>query len=189
MDIRLTVEIEPKGKKSPQTMRTKQGVMLHGVKNKETRSYEGMLRTLILSKLPPMKMLEGPVMLHFLSVARRPKTVPKDVRDYHKAHGLPCGPENRLWCPRTPDIDNIRKSIQDALKPRWTDDKLVVVGVSLKAYGAVGESPKIIIRLSDELPAVHFMASLYGLTDVARIAPPVNGDSHQSDLFDSHAGA
>jgi len=51
MDFRFQVEIEPKGKKSPQSMpaKRKDGTVeiLHGVKNANTRHYEAMLRTLI----------------------------------------------------------------------------------------------------------------------------------------------
>jgi len=189
MDFRFQVEIEPKGKKSPQSMpaKRKDGTVeiLHGVKNANTRHYEAMLRTLILAQLPPnMPVIETPVMLHFLAVHLRPKAIPKPVRDWHRAQGLPCGPENRLWCPKTPDLDNIRKSIQDALKPRWTDDKLVVAGLALKVYGAEGEPPKLIIRLTDILPPVHYLAAMFGLVDAgeARHPPPRNG---QITLFDS----
>jgi len=163
--IRATVEIEPRGKRPPQNMRLKDGRMLHGVKDAATRSYETRLAVALLGKLDGLMLLEGPLQLDILAIFKRPKKINKAVKAWCDEKGLPHGPNSRVWCPRKPDIDNIRKSVQDAMKTVWRDDAQVVAGLTLKAYGREGERPSITIALSDEIQELSHQLQTMGLPE------------------------
>ena len=192
MDICVSVEIEPTGKKTPTTMtirdkKTGQPIrQLHGLKDKRTRKNEKDLRTALEAELPEFPLLEGAVVLHILAVHKRPKTLSKEVKSIMKALDLPIKPDRLVWCLKPPDIDNIRKSVQDALKAIWRDDKQVVLGTTLKAYGRVGDRPYIMIRLTDRMPSPEVAAHMAGLPVLERRPPaPVvaKEEGHQMGLL------
>jgi Holliday junction resolvase RusA-like endonuclease len=56
-------------------------------------------------------------------------------------------PEGRLLAPKRPDLDNLQKGLQDALKGFWEDDSQIVELNLRKVYAAKGEEPKIEVQI------------------------------------------
>lgn len=120
-----------------------------GVQAKKSDAYEKKVAKIarLVRKGPAV---EGLFALHIVSVKKRP-------RDPH-ALAVPFvvdKPEGRLYCPVTPDWDNIGKSIGDGLKKGgvFTDDARIVDAHVTTLYGAVDEKPCVeveIYRLHDD---------------------------------------
>ncbi len=177
VDVCVTIDIEPKGKRPPQTVEITRGGKKHlvrGVKDQMSRNYEMQLAASFAMELPEFDTLEGPVMLHILAVHKRPKTLSKKVRHHMAYLGLSVKSDRLVWRPSKPDIDNIRKSVQDALKAHWGDDSQVVLGTSIKAYGREGDRSYIMIRLTDRLPSPEVAAHMAGLPVLERMNEPVD---------------
>lgn len=63
-------------------------------------------------------------------------------------------PDQHLWAPYKPDLDNLAKGVLDALKgAAWTDDDLVVRMTLFKVYGARGEEPGLDVHIEPLLTA------------------------------------
>lgn len=81
--------------------------------------------------------LDGPLMVWLVFVLPRPST--KTTKR---------GPNPRLWKAGKPDIDNLIKSIHDALNGiAWIDDSQVSWINAQKIIGAPDESPRVEIRI------------------------------------------
>ena len=77
--------------------------------------------------------LSGPVALYATFILAKPK-------------GRNRGPSKgeRIWCDRKPDLDNLLKSLMDALTGlAWEDDKQIVDLRSTKLYADKDESPHV----------------------------------------------
>lgn len=61
-------------------------------------------------------------------------------------------PMNRRWCSRKPDLDNLVKSLKDAITQAgiWRDDSLVVWENTQKLIAAGDESPHVYVRIQWE---------------------------------------
>lgn len=106
----------------------------------KSKAYEAWLAE--LSKFQPMRgdftrKLTGPMIARVLAVKRRPTTL-RNPLPY--IDGQPAG---RLYCPVTPDWDNIGKSVGDGLKKGGVirDDAAIVDGRVVTLYAAVDEAP------------------------------------------------
>lgn len=85
----------------------------------------------------PAEPLEGPLEMKVFFVLRRPKGL------MAKKHS-----PDRMWNVHRPDLDNLQKGLQDALKAFWKDDSQIVRLSLGKAYTAIGEEPKIEVRIN-----------------------------------------
>lgn len=93
---------------------------------------------------------KGPVTLDLLVIFARGKGRKKEAI----ARG-----ETYQYHDITPDRDNLLKAVQDALKPFWTDDAIVVDGNTTKLWGP---TDRIILRI---YPAPHIddLVSWWGI--------------------------
>ncbi len=141
-DLAFSVRIDgdPHGKGSVRVVQTDNGP--RGRQAKKSRRYEALLAELAEHQRPRAGFtlpLDGPLIVRVLSVKKRPKEVPRALR-------LPYDPEDptgRLYCPVTPDWDNIGKSVGDGLKKGGAlrDDARVADGRVVTLYGCPGEKP------------------------------------------------
>lgn len=133
---------DPHGKGSVRVFRDENDKM-RGRQATKSRAYENTLAELCTYQrarpgftLP----LDGPLVVRVLAVKSRPKK----VRHKHLLMPYdPDDPEGRLYCPMTPDWDNIGKSTGDSLTKgkAVTDDARVVDGRVVTLWGRVGEKP------------------------------------------------
>jgi Holliday junction resolvase RusA-like endonuclease len=84
----------------------------------------------------PRTPFAGPIRLTAVFVLKRPQSLAG------KKH-----PDGRLYSIKRPDVDNLVKGLQDALKGFWEDDSQVVEMALTKVYAAKGEEPKIEITI------------------------------------------
>lgn len=64
-------------------------------------------------------------------------------------------PGGLLWCPRRPDVDNLRKLLLDGLSSLWGDDAQVVCGESVKVYAERGCPARTVVKVqpAGDVPA------------------------------------
>lgn len=114
-----------------------------GVPNKKSDAYEKCAAQLfqLLWRGPRLR---GLVALEIVSVKGRPAKPHEASLPFVEGE-----PEGRLYCPVTPDWDNVGKSIGDALKKGRVleDDARVCVGKVTTLYGAVGELPHVRVKV------------------------------------------
>ena len=126
----IPLKNDPKGRKAK------------GVQAPTSRKYEKRIAELAAGQAPrhPRAVfpLDGPLLLRAIVVIKRPKkklpwAIPLD----------PSEPNGRVFCPRTPDWDNLGKSFGDGLKKGkiFTDDARIADGRVLTVYGRPGEKP------------------------------------------------
>ena len=84
-----------------------------------------------------------PVVLDVVVVQPRPASL--SARS--KRTGLPLKAPGRRWATARPDLDNLQKSVLDALKHWWSDDALVVGVRAFKVIAALGEAPGYHVRI------------------------------------------
>jgi len=85
----------------------------------------------------PAVLLEGALEMKVLYVLRRPKVL------MAKKHST-----DRIWNIHRPDLDNLQKGLQDAIKGFWHDDAQIVRLNLGKCYAAIGEDPKIEVKIN-----------------------------------------
>ena len=100
----------------------------HTYTPKKTKLYERMVSGLA-KKQWMFEPMTGPLKLTVGCVFQRPKRLMRKA-----------DPEERVWMPKRPDLDNFLKSIFDCLS--FDDCKIHTLDVS-KVYGATGEEPCI----------------------------------------------
>lgn len=90
----------------------------------------------------PSKPFDGPVRVDLCWLFPRPQRLCRKK-----------DPHGRQWHIAKPDRDNLDKAILDELKNDgwWKDDSQVCVGLLIKCYHAIGESPGLEIRI-DPMP-------------------------------------
>jgi Holliday junction resolvase RusA-like endonuclease len=136
----LRIDGDPHGKGSVRVVQTENGP--RGRQARKSRKYEEWLALLARHQSPRNGFrlpLDGVLLLRVLAVKKRPKNVPRHLR-------LPWDPDEptkRLYCPVTPDWDNIGKSAGDGLKKGnvLADDARIADGRVVTLYGAPGEAP------------------------------------------------
>lgn len=144
----VRIDGEPHGKGSVRVIQTEDGP--RGRQSPKSRAYEGLLATLTRYQRPRNGFslpLSGPLVLRILAVKSRPKKLRRaDQVPYLEDFGAPL-PRTfdalRLYCPKTPDWDNVGKSAGDGLKKGGAveDDARVVDGRAVTLWGRVGEAP------------------------------------------------
>ncbi len=135
-DYTITLPLAPHGK---QSVRAGQGRAFTAQK---TRRWMNDAARLFAAYLPSEK-LEGPYRVDILAVVERPQY----MRMRYKRTGEAKYGEGLLWAPTKPDIDNIRKVVQDALERHLTDDKAVVDGRTVKVYSEIDGLPRVVVRI------------------------------------------
>lgn len=123
--IHLSIDMPPMGKQRPEFG------MGRAHTPTKTRQWE---RDFMLYALQhkPRKRLLGPLHVDVLAVKRRPGRL-----------GRKADPGGLIWAPVTPDQDNIRKIVLDALSPYWRDDAQIVGGTTWKCYAEKGRSARV----------------------------------------------
>lgn len=82
--------------------------------------------------------LEGPLLLRAAFVLPRPKKYCRKKDD-----------PGRLWCSSKPDIDNLAKSLKDALnRLAWKDDSQVCMAELEKKYASMDEQPFVGVTIT-----------------------------------------
>ena len=144
-DYTITLPLAPHGK---QSIRTGQGRAFTAPK---TRRWMNDAARLFAAYLPSEK-LEGPYRVDILAVVERPQY----MRKRFKRTGEAKYGEGLLWAPCKPDIDNIRKGVQDALERHLTDDKAIVDGRTVKVYSEIDGLPRVVVRIRNitEWPSI-----------------------------------
>lgn len=105
-------------------------------KTKKVSSWEKAVG-LIANRYRPPEPFSCPVVLQANFILRRPQ------RLNSKRH-----PDGRVVAPLRPDLDNLVKGLQDALKGFWADDSQVVDLHVRKYYAAKGEDAKIEVNIN-----------------------------------------
>ncbi len=138
IDIQFRVDLVPRGKQAAQ--RGRGGWVF---KPTATRNWESAVAATAAQHIKTDKIIEGPVLVSILAVLPRPDTRRKNNRK----RLLKWSPYRHWAHDYKPDIDNIRKSVQDSLKAFWKDDKQVVIAVSAKVVADFDERPHIVVGL------------------------------------------
>ena len=112
------------------------------VKDNSTRKWESQF-ALVAAAMMPKTMLTEAVWVDIAAIFDRPQAM---LFQYKKT-GLYKFPEGLIRFTSKPDIDNIRKSVQDAMKAHWTDDRLVCIGKTVKAYREITGKPRVSVRI------------------------------------------
>lgn len=124
-EVEFTVYGEPKGKGRPRFSRTPYGV--RAVTPADTRNYEAFVKISYLNEVGTVK-LEGAIAAEIIGVFPIPKSVSKKQRELMEQGKVPYT--------KKIDIDNLVKSIMDALNGiAYDDDKQVVQLLAFKKYG------------------------------------------------------
>ena len=132
MQINFTVYGEPKGKARPRFVRTSRGVRTYTPKQTET--YQNDVLCAYLNKYKGTT-LKGQIWARIDAYFAIPKSTPKYKRPLMH------------WYDKKPDVDNIAKSILDALNgAAYDDDKQVVALMIHKEYS---DTPRVDIKLGD----------------------------------------
>jgi len=154
LDVTLLVPVEAEPKPRPRT-----AVVFGRAKvytPKKALKHEAKIAELAQAQLPPGVIAE-PVRLDILFVRQRPQAL------MGKKH-----PDGLLWAPRRPDLDNLQKTVMDALKPFWRDDALVCCGLPLNCFAEKDGRPRIVVRIrSAELFDPNVVARELGLAGAA----------------------
>jgi Holliday junction resolvase RusA-like endonuclease len=145
MDLTFRLDVEPKGAKRHRTRvivpKSGASAFASEYSDPDEVKYQREIATLARPHRPKSPIegflwrIDDPVRVDIVAVTRRPQTVPKK-----KGTG-------RYWSSVKPDVDNIAKSILDALKDWWSDDKLVAQLVVSKVVAAEGETPHLELRI------------------------------------------
>lgn len=118
--IEFTVFGLPKGKARPRFVRTNKGVRTYTTKSTET--YQNDVLWAYMDKYRGVT-LKGPIWANISAYFPIPKSTPKKKRAGMK------------WYDKKPDVDNIAKSVLDALNGvAYDDDKQIVVMIIHKEY-------------------------------------------------------
>lgn len=107
----------------------------HTYTPKKTKLYERMVSGLARKEwmFEPMT---GPLKLTVVCVFQRPKRLMRKS-----------DPDERVWMPKRPDLDNVCKAINDGLEVVMKDDAQIVIIEARKYYAAKGEEPHVCVRL------------------------------------------
>jgi Holliday junction resolvase RusA-like endonuclease len=169
MDIRIRVDMVPKGKASPRAVLAHGGkhAMIH--KDEKTRKWENDFAALA-SKQMPAQQIDFPVRVDILAVFPRTKPLLK----IFKKTGAPKYPAGLIPFVQKPDRDNIEKSVQDALKVHWTDDKLVAWGETIKAYAELDGKPRVVVRIRS-VAKDHGQPAAFSLANFQNAAAGIEG--------------
>lgn len=122
---------EPVGEGRPRAVRMGPMVRMHSAP--KSAEWRALAAQQIRSERGAQQ-LDGVVFLRVLAVGRRPASLPKKQIE-------------RIRRPTKPDIDNVLKSVMDALVTGGAivDDKQVVSVIANKVTAAVGELPRVVI--------------------------------------------
>jgi len=135
-DYTVELPLPPHGK---QSVRSGQGRTFTAPK---TRRWMNDAARLFAAYLPGEKLV-GPYRVDIIAVVERPQY----MRMRYKRTGDAKHGEGLLWAPCKPDIDNIRKAVQDALSRHLSDDKAVVDGRTVKVYSEIDGLPRVVVRI------------------------------------------
>lgn len=125
--VSIVVRGHPVPKARARTVRTKTGQTV-SYTPKKTAKWEDSIREQALACCPD-KLMDGPLVLEATFYLLRPKSRPKRER----------------WPDRRPDLDNLVKSVKDALNGIvWTDDARIVDMIVRKRYG---DPPRVEIAI------------------------------------------
>lgn len=121
MIVQFVVKGTPKGKARPRFVRTGKGVRTYTPKATET--YQNDVLSAYMDTYKGTK-LNGPIYARITAYFDIPKSTPKNKRAGMK------------WYDKKPDVDNIAKSVMDALNGvAYDDDKQIIWLVIRKMYG------------------------------------------------------
>lgn len=187
IDILMILPIVPRGQPAPRAFVVPGGAgkpTARLFQPKDAAQWKSDLRVLCAPHQPGVP-IDGSVRLDFLAVMPRPKNL------FRKKD-----PPGLIDCTSKPDVDNIRKAIQDALnKIWWRDDAIICAGQSLKAFAEKDGHPRLSIRV--RAPAgVAEIARALGLAAPSNGAPAVQGElgdlpllQHAIDMDDARDDA
>jgi len=165
VDITIEAPLPPRGKDRPG--QTRDGRRYTPA---ATKRWEAALALMAQAKLPPNQ-IEGPIRVDILAALQRSKPMCERYKRDNAKRGIRAGqckyPEGLIWHTKTPDSDNIRKIVLDALKAFWRDDSQVVCGETLKVYHEIDGRPRVVVRIRMAEKSPQWYADILGLT------PPV----------------
>jgi len=131
---RFCVDLEPRAKGRPRA------ALVRGLVRVYTPSRSAKFEASVAAAAAPhlpREVLEGPLRVDVAAITARPQRLCRK-RD----------PLGLLWRPQTPDADNVRKAVLDALKAAWRDDRQVVAGDTLSLYAERHGRPRVVIAIS-----------------------------------------
>ncbi len=134
VDITIEVPLPPRGKGRPRASSVNGRASVYTPS--ATRRWEAQLALMAQAQVPNHKQLEGPLWVDILAIVPRPKRLMRKK-----------DPDAEVWSEVKPDIDNIDKSVLDALKAFWRDDAQICRLVTEKAHAAKGERARVYVRI------------------------------------------
>ncbi len=154
MIYRFSVPLPPKSKDRVRVNRKTGAIYKTSVCQKWEASLASMAQQYIHERI-----IGVPVRIDILIAFSRPlKMLEKWKKDNHsmgRVNGAWKYYPGLVWHIKTPDKDNVEKSVLDALKPFWQDDCLVTCGMPVKCYCEVNGIPRIEVRI-EVLPYDEF---------------------------------
>lgn len=118
--IRFVVPGLPKGRTNPFSVKTSDGGS-RVIQSHVTLTFEAIVAMAATAAFEGVPVITGGVRIDILAVFPRTGKISK-------------GQPGLVFKVNKPDIDNVTKAILDGLQGRWTDDCLVAIGETAKAY-------------------------------------------------------
>jgi len=154
-------------------------------KPQETRRWEAGIADAFAKALGSSAIVEGPVAVYIVSILPRPEERRKfEGRGLRKR--IRFTPYRHWDHDYKPDVDNVRKLTQDAVKHFWKDDKQVVFAVDGKLVAAFDERAFVQITFASVTPK-HFEL-LFRLTGIGRRDVDEARCTNCGRLRDAHRG-
>jgi len=102
----------------------------------KTAEAEWSIRLYAVAAFGNQEVFDGPVRVRLVFVLRRPKSV---------------SAKKRPWPSVKPDVDNLAKTVLDALSAAvaWIDDSLVCILEVEKMYASLEEEPRTVIHIEE----------------------------------------
>lgn len=133
---KFTIPIEPKSLQfSGKRMMVRNG-QVRFFKTSEATRYQGAIAA-FAHPYTPETPTEEPLIVDFLFILPRPQRF--NTKSHHPS---------RILADKRPDLDNLVKGTQDALKAFWKDDAQIVSLYAQKFLAAKDEKPHIEVTIS-----------------------------------------
>lgn len=167
LDVTFFVPIVPK----PSNQRRAAIVGGHArvVQDAGVKSHQASVAA-IAARHQPATVIDGPVVIDLVIVLSRPVS----LCGRSKRSALPLQNPERRWHGNRPDVDNLLKSVLDALRAWWRDDCLVVGVRAFKVIARLDEVPGYHVRIRDAACWAH-------LVDVSTPQPQTQRTTDRSE--------
>lgn len=137
--ILLNIPMVPKGKKRASFRKFKNGVSV-AYNSTEDKNFEKIFSDHVSEYI--LEKISSVIIIDIVAIFPRPEKMEQCYKN-----GIPKIEDGYLPYGNIPDKDNIEKIIYDAMKRYMQNDKLIVAGDCVKAYGSIGEMGSVWVKI------------------------------------------